>query len=82
MGQRDKEGVTGSLHANDLVGPHIHVNDFHRPPCEFVHRIMLKSTQGEIHARRNPRKETSRPLKRGSQEVGDIREARKITCQV
>ena len=39
----DKEGVTVPLLANDPVVPH--TPDGVRPlPCEFVHRIMLKST--------------------------------------
>ena len=49
LGQRDKEEVTVPLHAHDgrPCWPAHTPNDVVHPPCDFVHRIMLKSTQGE-----------------------------------
>ena len=51
-GAKGQRGSDGPATCERSCWPTHTLNDFHRPPCEFVHRIMLKSTQGEIHARR------------------------------
>ena len=59
LAQRDKEGVTVPLHANDPVGPHIH---------PMTSAVRLATSYTALCG--NPRKEKSTPLKLGSQELG------------